>query len=422
MPAAPPPSPAVDTSALYRMPWTMADNGFSWLEPTRRCNLSCEYCYQRNDPTSVKDLGEIARELEALQRLRRCDVMIIAGGEPLTHPDLAGVVRLVRARGLKPVVLTNGHGLDAPRVAELKASGAFGFFFHVDAGQCRPGWVGKNERELNALRQELADLVHGAGGLVCGYNTTVLPEQLPFVPDVVRWTVANADWVAANVLITVRGAHADDGWDYFAGGKRIDVAATPYALERRYRELTAADLCAAIEDAVPGYRFHSFLGGTVRAEVPKWLFGTHLADGEAVHGNIGARASELLQSMHHALFRRFLALPAPGLARRGALALALAPLDSATRATLTRLVAARLRRPSGFARRRLHLQSLIVMQPHDVLPNGEQDECDGRPNKTYWEGRLVSECRKEDYLLYGRPVVAAPRGQEPRRAAGCPRD
>ena len=155
----------------------------------------------------------------------------------------------------------------------------------------------------------------------------------------------------------------------------------------------------------------------MRAEVPKWLFGTHLADGEAVHGNIGARASELLQSMHHApFFRRFLALPAPGLARRGALALALAPLDSATRATLTRLVAARLRRPSGFARRRLHLQSLIVMQPHDVLPNGEQDECDGCPNKTYWEGRLVSECRKEDYLLYGRPVVAASRAQEPRRA------
>ena len=90
MPAAPPPFSAVDTSALYRMPWTMADNGFSWLEPTRRCNLSCEYCYQRNDPTSVKDLGEIARELEALQRLRRCDVMIIAGGEPLPTPTSRG--------------------------------------------------------------------------------------------------------------------------------------------------------------------------------------------------------------------------------------------------------------------------------------------------------------------------------------------
>ena len=45
------------------------------------------------------------------------------------------------------------------------------------------------------------------------------------------------------------------------------------------------------------------------------------------------------------------------------------------------------------------------MQPHDYLPNGEQDECDGCPNKTYWKGRLVSECRKEDYLMYGRPLT-----------------
>jgi len=54
---------------------------------------------------------------------------------------------------------------------------------------------------------------------------------------------------------------------------------------------------------------------------------------------------------------------------------------------------------------KLSIQNLIVMQPHDLLPNGEQDECDGCPNKTYWNGRLVSECRKEDYLLYGRPIM-----------------
>jgi hypothetical protein len=54
---------------------------------------------------------------------------------------------------------------------------------------------------------------------------------------------------------------------------------------------------------------------------------------------------------------------------------------------------------------KLSIQNLIVMQPHDLLPNGEQDECDGCPNKTYWNGCLISECRKEDYLLYGRPIM-----------------
>ena len=54
---------------------------------------------------------------------------------------------------------------------------------------------------------------------------------------------------------------------------------------------------------------------------------------------------------------------------------------------------------------KLSIQNIIVMQPHDYLQNGEQDECDGCPNKTYWNGRLVSECRKEDYMLYGRPII-----------------
>lgn len=69
----------IDTSTLYRMPWTISDNGFTWLEPTRKCNMSCEYCYQRNDVNSQKSLREIETELECMMKLRKCDTMIIAG-------------------------------------------------------------------------------------------------------------------------------------------------------------------------------------------------------------------------------------------------------------------------------------------------------------------------------------------------------
>ncbi|MCL6099711.1 MAG: radical SAM protein, partial [Bacteroidetes bacterium] len=33
---------------LYRLPWTLADNAISWLEPTSMCNLSCDGCYREN--------------------------------------------------------------------------------------------------------------------------------------------------------------------------------------------------------------------------------------------------------------------------------------------------------------------------------------------------------------------------------------
>jgi MoaA/NifB/PqqE/SkfB family radical SAM enzyme len=91
-----PPEKNISTAELYRMPWTMSDNAFTWLEPTRKCNMACEYCYQRNDTKSQKSLVQIEKELRALFRLRKCDTLIIAGGEPLTHPQIIEITEMVK--------------------------------------------------------------------------------------------------------------------------------------------------------------------------------------------------------------------------------------------------------------------------------------------------------------------------------------
>lgn len=298
------PTKNINTAELYRMPWTMSDNAFTWLEPTRKCNMACEYCYQRNDSKSQKSLAQIEMELRALFRLRKCDTLLIAGGEPLTHPQIIGITKMVKDFGAKPVILTNGMALTRTVVRELKKAGAYGFVFHIDSHQFRPGWEGKSEKELNDLRQEFADMLFEERGLVCAYNTTILPETLHEVADIVDWTTRNIHKVAANLLIPVRAAHANDPWDYYAGAQKIAIEKSPYITQKPYEHLTA------------------------------------------------------------------------------------------------------LKNPLAMFEK-LSIQNIIVMQPHDFLPNGEQDECDGCPNKTYWNGRLVSECRKEDYLIHGRPIITA---------------
>jgi len=40
--------PYFPLDSLYRLPWTMPDNGITWLEPTSQCNLSCYGCYRKN--------------------------------------------------------------------------------------------------------------------------------------------------------------------------------------------------------------------------------------------------------------------------------------------------------------------------------------------------------------------------------------
>ncbi|MCK4495065.1 MAG: 4Fe-4S cluster-binding domain-containing protein, partial [Candidatus Aminicenantes bacterium] len=92
---------------LFRLPWTMSDNAMTWLEPTRKCNITCDACFAINNPESQKTLSQIKKELETLLLLRRCDAMLIAGGEPLTHPQIVEITEMVKSYNVKPVIITN---------------------------------------------------------------------------------------------------------------------------------------------------------------------------------------------------------------------------------------------------------------------------------------------------------------------------
>jgi hypothetical protein len=397
-----------EVGSLYRMPWTAADNALTWLEPTRKCNITCDACFAANDPRSQKPLAQIEDEVKAMLTLRRCDGMLIAGGEPLTHPHIVDVVRIVKAHSVKPVLLTNGVALTKALLSDLKRAGLFGFTFHVDKHQTRPGWVGKGEVELNALRQELADMVHEEGGLVCGFNMTVFPDTLPDVPAVVAWALRNVDRVQSYTLTALRLVEVDSPFDFYAGGAKIDVARTVYGSPTAYRKLTSQDLLAEVQNVIPDFRVSAFLGGTVRPNSLKWSVGCRLASVGASYGNLGPRSMELLQTAHHLLRGRYLAFARPSLNRKAKLMLFFGVFDPEVRRALGRYLAAVVRNPV-LAARRLYVQSIVVEQPFDLLANGEQDHCDGCPNKTLWKDRLVPACILEEYLRYGAPAVAVPK-------------
>jgi len=104
-------SQTIDHRDLYRLPWTLADNAIAWLEPTEKCNLHCEGCYRENVDVH-KSLDEVAADLDVFARQRNFDGVSIAGGDPLMHPNVVEIVRMVRQRGWKPILNTNGLALD----------------------------------------------------------------------------------------------------------------------------------------------------------------------------------------------------------------------------------------------------------------------------------------------------------------------
>jgi MoaA/NifB/PqqE/SkfB family radical SAM enzyme len=396
------------TADLFRMPWMASDNAMTWLEPTRKCNITCDACFAANDPRSEKSLAWIEHEIDVLLRLRRCDAMLIAGGEPLTHPDIVDVVALVKRRGVKPVLVTNGVSLTPALLADLRRAGAFGFTFHVDSHQRRPGWLGQSERELNALRSEFADSVHAEGGLSCSFNTTIFPDTLAAVPDVVAWALERPDRVHVLTLICVRMAEPDGPFAYWAGDREVDLRETPYASAKSYGNLTSEEILEQVRKVIPDFALCAYLGGTQRPQALKWAIGCHLTRGGKSFGCVGPRFMEIMQNGSHALRGRYLAYSHPRESRMGRASLLLGLVDSGLRHAAARWLSSLVRHP-GDAFKRLHLQSLTVVQPVDVLPSGEMDTCDGCPNATFWQERLVAACRLDEYQRYGRALHAVPR-------------
>ncbi|MGZ8710680.1 MAG: radical SAM protein [Thermoanaerobaculia bacterium] len=93
---------------------------------TRRCNLSCPYCYQglagrRDTDMSVDDAAVFLDEVHSVNPA--CQINV-TGGEPFLHPRILDILRLVDTRGFPFVVLSNGTCMDDRAIAALgKLSG-----------------------------------------------------------------------------------------------------------------------------------------------------------------------------------------------------------------------------------------------------------------------------------------------------------
>jgi organic radical activating enzyme len=397
-----------DPWSLFRMPWSASDNAMTWLEPTRRCNITCDACFATNDPSSEKPLSRIEDEVKAMRKLRRSDGMFIAGGEPLTHPQIVDIISIVRRNGYKPVLVTNGVGLNPDWLSDMKKAGLHGFTFHVDSHQSRPGWKGRTEGELNALRQELADMVHDAGGMVCGFNVTVFPDTLKDMSDIVLWAVRNIDRVQSYTLTALRLVDDELPFDFYAGGRRIDLRETAYFSAKPIRRLMSEDIQAEVLKAIPLFRLSAYLGGTARPNALKLAMASFIGTRGEVYGTLGPKSMELVQVAHHWLRGRYLAFPRPSLNRQGVFLFFFSAFDREVRRALGRYIRAVARRPLLLGRR-VYTQAINIEQAFDILPNGEQDHCDGCPNKTLWGNTLVSACVLDEYLKFGMQAVIVPK-------------
>ncbi|MEE9224995.1 MAG: radical SAM protein, partial [Bacteroidota bacterium] len=173
-------------------------------------------------------------------------------------------------------------------------------------------------------------------------------------------------------------------------------------------DLQTTDVLREIRKRVPEYTPCAYINGTEEPDSFKWLLAGRIGTREQIYGYVGPNFLEVIQTVHHFWTGRYLAYSRPSMTSLGRSMLLLAPLDTGLRRIASSYAASVLARPLH-AFKGLHFQSIMVIQPVDILPDGGQNMCDGCPDMTLWNGRLVWSCRMEELKHFGCWVQTVPK-------------
>jgi MoaA/NifB/PqqE/SkfB family radical SAM enzyme len=99
---------------------------------TRRCNLTCAYCYEYDKTSQPVPFEALEARLRKLRQLRAWVVCFI-GGEPTLHPELPRLVERARALGFpRRQLITNGLRLTPESIEALNDAGLTDMQMSVD--------------------------------------------------------------------------------------------------------------------------------------------------------------------------------------------------------------------------------------------------------------------------------------------------
>jgi hypothetical protein len=217
------------------------------------------------------------------------------------------------------------------------------------------------------------------------------------------------------IFIMYRAAISEGDFEFFRDGQKVEVKPLVYAVDelKQRGDLSAQELVSLIRARFPDFSPSAYLGGTEKPDSFKWLFTGRFglpANGQpsAIMGYVGPKFMELVQNAHHFVRGTYLAYAPQWTLAAGRSTMALGAVEPGVRKTFVSYLKHLVRRPLDLGRK-LHFQSVMMIQPIDLLPDGRQNMCDGCPDVTAHDGKIVWSCRLEEYRTYGGLVTSVPK-------------
>jgi MoaA/NifB/PqqE/SkfB family radical SAM enzyme len=159
-----------------------------YLQVVRHCNHYCGFCSNPSTPFE-HSLESMRLLVDDLVR-RSYFGVVLTGGEPTLHKDLPAIARYAKERGLHVRMITNGHRLGQPGLAEELADAGVDLV-HVSIYSVRPDVEARLRGTGGTLELALAAIenAHRAGievnvnSVINRHNADHLDENVAFLID-----------------------------------------------------------------------------------------------------------------------------------------------------------------------------------------------------------------------------------------------
>jgi len=386
---------------MWRLPWNERTVPHAVLDFVRGCNVACRSCYN-TAPASMKTLQQVREELDLLASMRSLHSVSILGGEPTLHPDLQAIIRLVRQRGVRVELFTNGLLLDETLASSLADAGADTIALHIERGQQRPDLREGGLPDVLHLLEKKARIVTGHG-MQAGMCLTVDRESIGDLPRAIE-----AFLQSCSLTVCVLTLHLDPRRiKWVSGDVRTGLlgAVDETAPGRDEQAVPLADVRGMLEGRL-GLEPFAYVGANLDPDDPRWL-SYLVATSISSHGRpcwaalrsslvepVFVEASRLIAGVYP-----FYQAPSPGKTLAHLLANALA--GGRTGEGL-RLFA------RGLFGAPITLKRILVQRPAEIEGDGRVRHCANCPDATLQDGRLVPVCLR-DRVVNGHVKVAADR-------------
>lgn len=154
-------------------------------EVTRRCILRCKHCRgaaREMDYAGELSTAECLTVIDSIAAFTK-PLLILTGGEPMTHPDIYTLARHATAAGIRVVMAPCGHLITPASARRLKAAGVMAISISIDgatpeAHDAFRGVPGAYERTLRGLQYAIEV------GIPFQINTTVTKDNVHDLPAI----------------------------------------------------------------------------------------------------------------------------------------------------------------------------------------------------------------------------------------------